>query len=495
MILPTDTSGTSRVSDTSGMPQRRPSGAWRKGPDRADRTSAAAGLVSGRRFLKLENRDREMMLSRVRLLLVWAVLGGGTASVWAGEVVPVSHLCPNCPPEGAVVEVGDPWAAVQPGSTYVGSYSPYYQHLPVGPDGIVTERLPEDLGGLYGESPLDAYLKSFAKNLWVRLEYLHWDYERPGDTTLGAPVLGVRDPREPFPVTVGTNLAGFAHVPSLGSLNLRDNQGLRATLGIPLTVGSVELSIFSFEEGRTGMAEDMGDPRVGATLQNFIATSTYTDGEIGHNLFLYDRYFSADFTSDFWGGEANFIFDPLVPGPGFKLRPLIGFHFFDLEERLMQHGVYDQNGFLTTPLISTIDSTAKNRIYAPQIGLRFEYVSRWFTVGVEPKMVFGINVYKDRVVTDDMRSFADPVVLTEKTGTKFAPIGDFEVNGRVHLTRSFSVFVSYHILVAAGISRPQNNIYYDDHGPNAPQTAIVVRPSFDNMVIQGLSVGGELRFR
>ncbi|NOX52872.1 MAG: BBP7 family outer membrane beta-barrel protein, partial [Planctomycetes bacterium] len=393
---------------------------------------------------------------------------------------------------GAVSVVPDGWAVGElPGP----SYSPFYRHLPVGPDGIVTERLPEDAGGFYGESPVDAFLLQTFKNTWVRLEYLHWNYERPGDTTLGAPLLGVDDPRQTFPVTVGTTLQGFAYVENLGPLNLRDNQGLRASIGLPIGAGAIEANIFSFQEGRSGLDRTIEDPPVGSSTGTYIATSTYLDNQRSRNVFLYDVSFAANFTSDFWGAEINYVVDPLVPGPGFKIRPLFGFQFFDLEERLTQIGVFDQNGFLTTPQVTTIDSIAKNRIYAPQLGVRIEYVHRWFTIGVEPKIAFGINVYEDRVLADQVRSIADPTVVTTSRDEKFAPIGDIEVRGQVHLTRNFSLFISYQILIAAGITRPQNNIYYNDFGPNAPLSGIVVRPAFDNMVIQGLSVGGELRFR
>jgi len=431
------------------------------------------------------------MSGRVSILLVWTFLSMSTRQVLAEDGVPPSY---PCPPTVSSMGPGLPAAGM-----VRDSYSPFYQSRPLGPDGIVTDRFPEDVGGLYGESPLDAYLSQIVKDSWVRLEYLSWTYQRPGETILGSPIQGVRDPRVDFPVTVGVTQVGFAHVENLGSLNLRDEQGLRATLGIPTNTGTFEANIFSFQEGRTGMEEVINPPAVGqpvgVTLFDFIATSTYTNGQVGPNLFLYDESFRANFTSDFWGAEANFVFDPLTPGPGFNVRSLFGFRFVDLQERLSQVGVFDQNGFLQTPQISTIDSIAKNRVYAPQIGLRAEYVNRWFTIGFEPKIAFGVNVYKAQVLADKIRSPGDPAVLTKATNEKFAPIGEFQVNGRVHVSRNFSLFVSYQILIAAGITRPHENIFYNDFGSTAPLTGIVVKPAFENMVIQGLSVGGELRFR
>ena len=49
-------------------------------------------------------------------------------------------------------------------------------------------------------------------------------------------------------------------------------------------------------------------------------------------------------------------------------------------------------------------------------------------------------------------------------------------------------------MVASGISRPADNIFYNDNGSAQP-AGIVVDPSFQRMVWQGLTVGGELKFR
>ena len=145
-------------------------------------------------------------------------------------------------------------------------------------------------------------------------------------------------------------------------------------------------------------------------------------------------------------------------------------------------------------LVSDINSNVDNRIYAPQFGMRFEWVDQWFTLGIEPKVAFGVNQYDATVRTDRLRSAGDPTVITSANGSRFAPVGDFSVYGKIHLRDNFSLFVSYQVMIASGISRPGDNIFYNDNGSTQP-AAIVVDPSFRSMVWQGLTVGGEVKFR
>src|SRR5262249_2274599 len=141
-----------------------------------------------------------------------------------------------------------------------------------------------------------------------------------------------------------------------------------------------------------------------------------------------------------------------------------------------------------------IDSDVNNRVYAPQLGVRFEYVHPWVTIGLEPKVAFGVNTINADVSTHHLRSPGDPTVSTRKSDTSFAPVGDFSVYGKLHLRDNFTINVGYQIIIAGGISRPANNIFYNDNGSAQP-AAIVVAPTFDRMIWQGLTLGGEIRFR
>ncbi|MBM83271.1 MAG: hypothetical protein CMJ78_22145 [Planctomycetaceae bacterium] len=370
-------------------------------------------------------------------------------------------------------------------------------------DNIREERLPDDRGFLYGESPIDQFIKNVAKSTWVRVEYMNYRFENPGSALLGTDVLGIVNPRDEFPVTVSNQNFGNARVADLGAISLRDNNGVRTTIGIPIGKTVLEANIMSFEESSDHFVEDelgvrMNPPGVPPSVVPipplFIATSTKLNGEPANNLFLYDNRFEARYSTDFWGVEANLVIDTSIANQNLKLRPIVGFRYMELTERLTQLGVFDQQGGLDPPLNSIIDSEVDNRIYAPQVGLRFEGSVSRVSFGLEPKVGMGVNVFDANVNVIQLRSPADPTIFSEDADEKFSPYGNLTAYLRWHLSQNVSFYLGYDFLWLAKVSRPFANINYNDNG-SQNDAAIVVDPGFDNMTIQGVTVGAEFRFR
>ena len=336
-----------------------------------------------------------------------------------------------------------------------------------------------------------------ARNSYFRMEYLHYAFKNPGDRLLGSAILSQVDPRQPFQVTdTGGQLAGEARVASTGDLQYPDGSGIRGTLGIPLGGGALEANIFYFDEVKDrSFVDRLGAPTSGNPLDlpQFIATSTLTNGQLGNNLLLYDDSFSANIAADLWGSEINYVFDAYLPEPMFQLRPMIGFRYLDFSEQLRQVGVFDQQDQLLTPLVSHIDSFSENRVYAPQIGLRGEMVSRWLTLGIEPKLAAGVNVYETSVVTEALRSPGDPITKTTASGEEFSVVGELNVYARFHVRQNFAVTVGYQATFVDNVARSHSSILYNDNGANA-DPAIVTNPSLELFDFGGINVSGELRF-
>lgn len=363
----------------------------------------------------------------------------------------------------------------------------------VGPDGLITEQISGDRGFDYEDTPVDRFLTATAKSTWIRVEYLQFIFRDPGDSLLGTSVLGVVDPSRPFQATIAGQPA-TVQVPTTEALRFRSVQGIRGTIGLPTSVGTFEANYFAFDRATSGQFQGvLPAPPLAPETQLQFATSTRLNGQPSNNLFLYDSSFEIFQNTQLFGAEANWIATSPYDS-GLVVRPLAGFRYFNARERLFQRGTFDQQGLLSPVLQSDIDSNVTNRVYAPQIGMRFEWVDQWFTIGFEPKVAFGVNQFDATVRTDRLRSPGDPTVITTDNGNRFSPIGDFSLYGKIHLRDNFSVFVSYQLMVAGGISRPADNIFYNDNGSTQP-AGIVVDPSFQRMTWQGLTVGGELRFR
>ena len=372
---------------------------------------------------------------------------------------------------------------------------------------MTIEQLPADRGWTYGESPADRFLKQVVKSTWVRLEYMQFSFEPPGVVILGSDVRGVPDPTQLFPVFSAPGAAtpfGFATVPDLGPINFRSINGVRGTIGLPVSVGTFEASIFSFQEARDNInrTPELGLPFDPADTPNglpiFVGNSTFTNGQIAigtgaTNIFLYDEAYTATMTSEIWGYEFDFVWDTSGPGEGFKIQPIFGFRHIDTQEKVSQVGTF--NGLDLLPdLVSTIDAQTENKIYAPQLGLRMSLVHRWFTIGMDAKVGFGINSYESFTDVNNLRAEGDPRVLTNDSETVFSPIGDFRVYGKFKVTQYFSLSVGYNILVMAKITRPQHNIFYNDNGIGL-NAGLVQQTAFQNIHYQGLTLGGEFRWR
>jgi len=157
-------------------------------------------------------------------------------------------------------------------------------------------------------------------------------------------------------------------------------------------------------------------------------------------------------------------------------------------------GGFDGTVDLDPPLVSTIGSHVDNEIFAPQFGLRIELVHRWFSLAFEPRVAAGVNSYRAMVFTDQLTDFADPRVTSSQAGHKIALVGDFRLSGKLRITESVSLFVGYDLMIASGISRAHDNVYYNDNGEGT-LPAIRVAPGFETMWWQGLAVGAEIRFR
>lgn len=382
---------------------------------------------------------------------------------------------------------GDPAAWCPPG----------YPHFADGvryDDGIVTSQAYRD-DDWYAASPLEKTLELAARNSWFRLEYLLWDINEPGDELLGAGTLLTPDPRLPFGVTAGNQTLGLARVEDLREFGLKDTNGIRGTLGVPLRFGSFEMNAFALEQqGDALTSNDL--PQVSFFNPNFVGTTVLADGEPSTFIRLYDLAFRATYQSDIWGSEANFVWDPDWKLWFVDIMPLWGYRYISVQEQLTQTGTFsDGSG---DPLFQTlIDSDVHSHAHGVNIGFKAEWETKWFTVGAVPKVALGVNQYRIRVTTDQFTGPVDPERVVETDEVEFSPIAEISAYAKIHLSDNFSLFAGYNLTWIMRVVRPHDAIIYNVRTvlgrPVAADFGIDDNPS--NLWFQGLIVGGELSFR
>lgn len=375
---------------------------------------------------------------------------------------------------------------------------------------VTPELLPQDQGWFYDcDSRLDLVIRETIRGAYMRVEYLHWDIQKPGSHLLGAPVAGIDNPTEPFLIQTPTGQLATAEVLSVGDVDFSDNNGIRGTLGLPFNGGLLEGNIW----GLNPSSDKIQDPAFlrdnSDVFPRFVAVSLLSDGVPGTRMLLFDDSFRANYDAEAWGGDINLYHAFLDPREGIGLMPLFGFRYMRYDEHLKMRGSFNNSsgtipnvGVFDDPIVSDIQSAVTNSVYSLQVGFRSDLRHRWFTVGVEPKLAFGMNDFNTRVTTSNLRDFDDPDIdgpfdvddpenfKTSEGRLLFTPTLDLGFYAKIHLSHWAHLRVGYNLMLSGNIVRSDRSIYYNDTGILNPP-GVVAQEKAGSFWIQGLTVGGE----
>ena len=82
--------------------------------------------------------------------------------------------------------------------------------------------------------------------------------------------------------------------------------------------------------------------------------------------------------------------------------------------------------------------------------------------------------------------------MTEDRSVFFSPIGELQTYARIRVTDSIWFSVGYQLLYISRITRPHDNVYYNDNGTFPTPPGVVVKPKSTYMRIDGLTLGLEI---
>ena len=398
------------------------------------------------------------------------------------------------------------------------NYLPYRTHHPWAPpqpanpcEQAPYQLVPED-GFFYDcDSQIDLVIREAVRGAYMRLEYLGWDIQEPGNNLLSAPIAGVQDPRDPFVVQTATQTIGVAETLSTDRVDFQEINGIRGTVGIPFRYATLEGSFWGLEPGQHTIHDPEFLRNNNAVNPRFIAVGLLSDGQVGNRVLLFDQSFSADYKASAWGSDVNLMYHAINPRQGLGLQPLVGFRFLNFDETLSMRGVFDNSsgtystfGIIADPFESKIKSETHNNVYSAQVGLKADFKHEFFTLAFEPKLALGANDYNVHVSTDDLRSFDDPTVdpgpddlddgpTNSVTGrTVFSPTVDLGFSATVNLSEWFHVRAGYNFIWTGNLARADRAIYYNDVGNASPPAVAARQGHTDSVLIQGFSIGGEI---
>jgi hypothetical protein len=346
------------------------------------------------------------------------------------------------------------------------------------------------------EAPWEESLCRILRNVNVRVDYINWGISRPSTSLIGAqPAPGVlqpffndtfffnnmavqTNPTEAFPVN-----GGIARAYDTTGVSLAENSGFQVTFTLPMTYGDIEASGFLLAKANS--APNVGGLPLGTPGdQSFAAIPVNVGGRPSSEVALFSQSFNQYFSSFVFGSEINVYFHPIVPKEyGLIIRPMLGFRYLGIDEKF---SVVASN---PNQAPATIDSTTINNIFGPQAGIRFELLTQWFTLGLEPKVMLGVNDF-----AASLGAF-DPTVggaNDHQLLARFAPVGALNAYVKVPIQEHIRIYVAYNLLGTTNSSRPQEQIDYNV--TPGLQNATSLHLANSGIMIQGYSVGVEFNF-
>ena len=371
-------------------------------------------------------------------------------------------------------------------------------------------------GSRWNESqPIEAFLSQVSRRSWIKVEYMLWDIEDPGQRTIGAPI-GDEDGRVPFQVEnpATGDLFGFAVVPNFDNVTLNDNISVRGTYGIWFDGGEIEFSVFGNEQSSDRVSFpnlqanrpedpdplDPNPPAPDAGLgtennPNVIIPLTSNGGvsDSGSVAFLgFDSSYDATLRSQFWGTEFNILSKPQASVNALQWQWLGGIRYVSFDEDFNQRGVNDAGGTIA-PEVFNIRSSTTNNMYGPTAGFRAKLDSKYVTLSVTPRITFALNDHTNRLSTsgsgfDSPSNFSDEQI-------DFTTLTQVSFLAEVHPSEGWTFFGGYDFFWSSRTSRPFRGTDFDSSiiGDSvSPQLGL--QPNPESLSIDGFSFGATYRF-
>ncbi len=383
-----------------------------------------------------------------------------------------------------------------------------------GPYGVPGYQQPMQMNRFVGEAipdiwdesqPIERFFEAVARRSRVTIEYLHWNFDNPDARNLGAPIADVPDPSIPFPVfnnLAGGAAAGFGVVPNAASLGLSDVSGIRGTLAVDMAAGTLEASIFGTGQKNDGFTLDnlqrgrpAGLEALGTELRPNIVTPFLTNGVPSNasalNALIYDDSFSATLSLDAWGTELMYYQEKYLPAGWFNWQWGGGFRYLALDEDLLTVGVFNAGG-TQADTVGTVRGEAINNIYGPEIGGRASFHSRYVSLTVSPRIMFGLNDHTDEASGSLVGPGGTTIIAPVRDRTvDFGSAFELNIQLQFHLTPRFTVVAGYDFMYLGQTSRPTNSIVYDSvNTPGGFDGTLRQNVTLNDFMMRGLSLGG-----
>lgn len=341
------------------------------------------------------------------------------------------------------------------------------------------EQLPDSRMGGEPQSPLDRFLGQAVAQTWFQMDYVQWSLDEPGNRYVGARIPGVPRPDQGYTIidsstgAPAVDLDGselLNYTPNLNKIDLGDRNGLRMTYGLDTNYGTLEANVMwifkdtvSFDPGPPfphRSTEALVNPWEGAVSIPFSV-----DGTPATRAVVFTGDSAVHYNTGIFGTEANFVFDDRRPENGFHFRPIIGFRYLNMDEKMGIWGTSDSDPQSTDPPGDAyFESKTRNQVFGPQLGFKTELRDDYFTIGARSMFTLGFNRLDAVVAGDSPTSpFAelDAPIVNALTKNLFSPVISLQLYTEIRLMQNCKLFGGYDILFLESVSRAYETIDYN----------------------------------
>jgi len=369
--------------------------------------------------------------------------------------------------------------------------------LPGSREALVNEMVYPDYYGTSNEPEereLERFLKYAFDRSWIRLEYLNWNVEDPGNVVVGQdPILdffgNTTDPRQLDDIFDNSTgfLIGEGFAPDLSQVSFNDNSGIRGTFGREDEWGTFVMDFWGIQS-----ASETVD--LTSTLQAnqpffYFTTPLKVDHQLSNFALLADASYAVQVKTGIWGTNIEGRINTGQWPTGMNVQTVVGLNFTQVHSKMHLITGYNNQG--TEPLlISSLRSDVQNNLFGPTLGLNANFNISRLSFGIIPKVALTTARVRRVTATDDLAELGD-TFSAKDTDYRFAPILSLNAYAKLRVTDSISLFASWDGMWFSRVGKAPSSIDYNDN-LSTPFTDIRPRNNLNSLTVSGISAGAEI---
>ena len=181
--------------------------------------------------------------------------------------------------------------------------------------------------------------------------------------------------------------------------------------------------------------------------------------DISAPMILFDDFMHVEYGTELYGADINYMRGVIRHNAPMRIELTAGARYIRLHEELLVTG-----NDLRNQIQPTILSASSNHIFGPSVGVRAEWEYGLLKLGADSRFTAAFNRNNNYVRTDNLFLQNQLPTKSDDDHTDFSPVHELQLYAQVKLTHRCKLRVGYDLLTLFEVSRPHNQVIWDDSG-------------------------------